>query len=58
MTVRALLENIGSREISEWMAFFKLENDRMKKAGDPKAAQAQIHTELAGYKGSHGKNRR
>jgi len=56
MTVAGLLKNIGSRELTEWMAFFKLENEQMKKTSDPKAAQAQIHTDLKGYRS--GKNRR
>jgi hypothetical protein len=30
MTVRQLLTNLDSRELSEWMAFFEIENENVK----------------------------
>jgi hypothetical protein len=30
MTVRQLLTNADSRELSEWMAYFEIENEKLK----------------------------
>jgi hypothetical protein len=34
MTVRQLLNSLDSREISEWMAYFSIENDGTDGKGD------------------------
>jgi hypothetical protein len=45
MTVKRLLEEIDSREISEWMAFFKLE----KEPPEPESLSEKI---IKAFKGS------
>jgi hypothetical protein len=32
MTVKQLLSSLDSRELTEWMAYFKLENERAKES--------------------------
>lgn len=34
MTVRQLLTNLDSRELSEWMAYFNIENEQADGKGD------------------------
>jgi len=34
MTVRQLLTNLDSRELSEWMAYFNIENEKIDGKGD------------------------
>jgi len=33
MTVRQLLNNVDSRELSEWMAYFSIENEKADSKG-------------------------
>lgn len=50
MTVEQLLANISSREISEWMAFFRVENERyeQEKETSTKNAEAEARARKQG----------
>ena len=42
MTVRQLLANLDSRELSEWMAFFEIENETEKPNETPQTLETKI----------------
>lgn len=42
MTVRQLLRSISSSELSEWMAYYKLENEEKKRALAEAKAQSGV----------------
>jgi len=41
MTVKQLLENLDSRELSEWGAFFKIENEDLEEKRNTKSGQVK-----------------
>jgi hypothetical protein len=45
MTVRQLLASLDSRELAEWMAFFRIERDRMEGKSEPKPADPEVLSE-------------
>lgn len=47
MTKRELLDKVDARDIGEWMAFFRVRNDRSKDDGMPDL-QKQIQIALGG----------
>ena len=49
-----LIAEIDSRELAEWMAFFRIENEEReeKKKPNPKALSESIKTQLIGIKDS------
>ena len=56
MTVKQLLNSLDSREITEWLAYYEIEAERMKK-DDPKKLSAQIKTDFGVWGGPKGKRR-
>ena len=62
MTLGQLLANTTSQELSEWQAYFRVENERLEEARDkqktpgkvtadnPKALSAALKAQLAPYK--------
>ena len=49
MTVREMLSKLDSLELSEWMAFFKLENKELKKIKDGPSLEEKMKNNLHGY---------
>ena len=54
-TVHQLLNELDSREIAEWLAFFKLEREESENK-PKKEAQDKLKATLKGFKPSQGKN--
>lgn len=50
MTVRRLLNELDSREIAEWLAFFKLEREEVENKPKIEASKKLMET-LKGFKG-------
>lgn len=49
MTVRQLLTSLDSKELSEWMAYFEIENENMKnKKGADDTAGQSLETKIKG----------
>jgi hypothetical protein len=58
MTVRQLLSNMDSREMSEWMAYIKLDQkDEGKKKTDPVALADDIKTAFKGVQAAKRKRK-
>lgn len=49
MTVREMLSKLDSFELTEWMAFFRIENEEIKKAKDGPPLEEKMQNSLRGY---------
>lgn len=56
MTVRQLLNNLDSRELSEWMAYYQLEKEDMEKMkqgnkdNNSMPIESKIKMDMTGYR--------
>lgn len=54
MTVKQLLNNLDSRELSEWMVYYQLEKEDMEKMRqgnkDALPVESKIKMDMAGYR--------
>jgi hypothetical protein len=55
MTVKEMLDKMDSRELSEWMAYSKIENDRMKGVKDPEEVSQDIKKAFTPWRADKGK---